>query len=109
MPDNFLNYIFIAVIVAVIAVGITITVRRRSAIRKNGVEADAVVSRVKEQTSVDEEGFTQTTYIYFVTFRGVDGNTVEAMLDKAPKHIKVGDRLTVKYLPEKPKYALHAE
>ena len=37
----------------------------------------------------------------------VFGAGINAIL--LPKHIKVGDRLTVKYLPEKPKYALHAE
>lgn len=102
-----LGYVFIGIFAAVIAVGFVITVRRNNAIRKNGVEADAVVSRIEEHDSVDGDGMIDTTYTYFVTFKTQDGSTVEAQLGKIfQKHYRVGDQFRIMYLPEKTNYAV---
>ena len=98
-----MTYIIIGVVVIVIVGGIIFTIVRTNAIKKNGIEANAVVSRIKEQENTDSEGFTDTTYIYYVTFTTQDGQSVEAKLGNPPSKIKVGDSLTIKYLPNKPK------
>ena len=104
--DSILTYIIIGVVVIVIVGGIIFTIVRTNAIKKNGIEANAVVSRIKEQENTDSEGFTDTTYIYYVTFTTQDGQSVEAKLGNPPSKIKVGDSLTVKYLPNKPKLVI---
>ena len=84
---DILTYIIIGVVVVGIVGGIIFTIMRTNAIKKNGIEANAVVSRIKEQESTDSDGFTDTTYIYL-------------------SRIKVGDSLTIKYLPNKPKLVI---
>ena len=79
---------------------------RTNAIKKNGIEANAVVSRIKEQESTDSDGFTDTTYIYFVKFRTQDGQDIEARLSNPSGTIKIGDELRIKYLPNKPKMVI---
>lgn len=101
-----LTYIIIGVVVVAIVGGIIFTVMRTNAIKKNGIEANAVVSRIKEQENTDSEGITDTTYIYYVTFTTQDGQSVEAKLSNPPSKIKVGDSLTIKYLPNKPKLVI---
>ena len=98
-----LTYVIFGVVVVGIVGGIIFTIMRTNAIKKNGIEANAVVSRIKEQESTDSDGFTDTTYIYYVTFTTQDGQSVEAKLGNPPSKIKVGDSLTIKYLPNKPK------
>ena len=104
--DSILTYIIIGVVVIVIVGGIIFTIVRTNAIKKNGIEANAVVSRIKEQENTDSEGFTDTTYIYYVTFTTQDGQSVEAKLGNPPSKIKVGDELRIKYLPNKPKMVI---
>ena len=59
-----LTYVIFGVVVVGIVGGIIFTIMRTNAIKKNGIEANAVVSRIKEQESTDSDGFTDTTYIY---------------------------------------------
>ena len=59
--DSILTYIIIGVVVIVIVGGIIFTIVRTNAIKKNGIEANAVVSRIKEQENTDSEGFTDRT------------------------------------------------
>ena len=101
-----LTYVIFGVVVVGIVGGIIFTIMRTNAIKKNGIEANAVVSRIKEQESTDSDGFTDTTYIYFVKFTTQDGQEVESRLSNPPSRIKVGDSLTIKYLPNKPKLVI---
>ena len=102
-----LNYVLFAIVAIVIAVSFVITVRRNRAIRKNGIEVNATISKIEERDTVDSDGGVSTTYTYFVKFTTVDGNTAEAMLGEIfQKSYRVGDELRVMYLPEKPNYAV---
>ena len=78
----------IAAIIAIVAVaaivGIVFAFKRNSAIKKNGIEADAVVSRIKEEEIERENGFYDVNYVYYVKYQTQDGNTVEAKLNGAP-------------------------
>ncbi len=44
-------------------------------INQNGIETDAVVSRIKEHVTTDLHG-TSVTYTYYVTYRAMNGQTV---------------------------------
>ena len=100
------TYVMFGVVVVGIVGGIIFTIMRTNAIKKNGIEANAVVSRIKEQESTDSDGFTDTTYIYFVKFRTQDGQDIEARLSNPSGTIKIGDELRTKYLPNKPKMVI---
>ena len=110
-------YAIIGFIVAVLILGVAVTAKRNNEIRQNGIETDAVVSCIKENESVDEDGFVTVSYTYYVTYRTMDGQTVEAKLGSGKSidnHIgkswhsdlKEGVSVRIKYLPEKPKYVI---
>ncbi len=101
--------IFIAV-VAFVAVTLVITIIRNNKIRKNGIEAEAVISRIEESESVDSDGGVDITYKYFVTYKTMDGKTVEARLGKIMQtRYHRGQTLNIMYLPEKPDYVVPAK
>ena len=100
------KYVLFAVVAALIAGYAVYSIIRRNKILKNGVEVDAVVSRIEEETEPSGEGGVDVRYTYYVTYRAPDGQTVEAVLDHAPGRTREGDPVRIKYLPEKPKYAI---
>ena len=97
--------IFGAVAALIVGVGIY-SIIRNSKIRKNGVEADAIVSRIEEDGTASSEGGADYTDIYCVAFSDQNGKTVEARLNSRPGHTRVGDSVRIKYLPEKPHFAV---
>lgn len=98
---------FIFGAVAAVIIGVAIyTILRNNKIRKSGVEADAVVSRIEEERTTSSEGGADFTEIYYVTYVNQEGQTVEARLDSAPGRTREGDPVRIKYLPEKPHFAI---
>lgn len=75
--------------------------------KKNGTEAEGVITRIEEETSYDSDG-ASTSYDYYVLYTRTDGEAsrqeVEAKLTNPGfgRGLKVGKRIKVKYLPEKP-------
>lgn len=106
MQGNTLFYVIGGIIVVAIIIAIVFIVKRYNNIKKNGVEADAVISRIKEDETRNDDGSVDYSYIYYVKFTAQDGQVVEARLGGAPRFTRVGDRVRIKYLPEKPKYAI---
>ena len=100
----FKYYLFAAVAALIVAAAIYTFIRNRK-IRKNGVETDAVVSRIDESVSASPDTV-DVNYIYYVTYVSQDGKTVEARLDSAPGYTRVGEPVRIKYLPEKPNFAV---
>lgn len=47
-------------------------------IDQNGIETDAVVSRVTETVSSDSDGMVSISHTYYVTYRAMNGQTAEA-------------------------------
>ena len=97
--------LFIAVAALIAGVAIYNFIRSKK-IRRNGVEADAVVSRIEESSSPGNEGGVDFTYTYYVTYKTQDGCTVDAQLNHAPGYTRVGESVRIKYLPEKPHHAV---
>lgn len=98
-------YAIIAVVVIAVGIGLVFNFKRSKAINERGIEADAVVSRIKE-VETENDGHREVSYEYFVKYRNEAGETVEAKLGNPPRFIMEGTELRVKYLPEKPKYVL---
>ena len=103
-----MTYVLIAVVVIALVVAAVFTIKRNNAIQKNGIEADAVVSRIEDQET-ENDGRREVNYIYYVQYQTQDGKTVEAKLGNEPAHLFVGSKLRIKYLPEKPKYVIPAK
>ena len=101
-----LMYVIIAVVVVVVIAGFIFNYKRSKAISERGVEVDAVVSRIQENEGEDSDGNRTTDYVYYVKYTNEAGETVEAKLGNPPRFLMAGSQLRVKYLPEKPKYAL---
>lgn len=97
--------IFVGVALIIVAV-VIYTILRNNKIRKSGVETDAVISRIEEERMTSSEGGADFTEIYYVTYVNQQGQTVEARLDSAPGRTREGDRVRIKYLPEKPHFAI---
>lgn len=100
-----MTYAIIAGIVIAVVIGLVFNYKRSKAINERGIEADAVVSRIKE-IETENDGQRETRYEYFVKYRNEAGETVEAKLGNPPRFLMEGTELRVKYLPEKPKYVL---
>ena len=100
-----MTYAIIAVIVIAVVIGLVFNYKRSKAINERGIEADAVVSRIKE-IETENDGQRETRYEYFVKYRNEAGETVEAKLGNPPRFLMASTELRVKYLPEKPKYVL---
>ena len=98
--------IMIAVFFAVFLTLLLYTILRGRKILKNGIEAEAVVSQIKESESTDADGVTTTDYIYFVNFQNEKGEIVEARLGNPPRSAVVGTQINIKYLPEKPNFVV---
>ena len=99
-------YIWIAVFVIAIVAGFVYNYKRSQKINQEGVEADAVVSRVKEIEKETENGGHDVDYEYYVRYQSQSGENVEAKLGNPPRFLTEGTQLRIKYLPEKPKYVL---
>ncbi|MBQ8133850.1 MAG: hypothetical protein IJ192_05540 [Clostridia bacterium] len=96
-----LEYVLIGVFVVTIVAVVIFTVMRNKAIKENGIETNAVVSRVEKDADPDSNSYT-----CYVTYTTVYGQNVEARLNRLPDYTHVGDIVSIKYLPKKPKYVL---
>ena len=93
--------IIIAVIAVAVIAGFVFSYKRSKAINENGIEMDAVVSRIKEIEGEDADGHREVTYEYFVRYQNEEGQTVEAKLGNPPRFLMEGTHLRVKGLSEK--------
>ena len=101
------SYIFGVVIVAVVVAGVIYSILLIRKVQKNGIEADAVLTRIEVNTDTDSDGDITTTTTYYVTYVNQEGQRVEArLMTNPPRSVREGASLRVKYLPEKPKYAV---
>ena len=75
--------------------------------KKNGIETMAVVSNITEETTMDSDG-SNTSYTYYVRYTTSDGVQQEAKIANMgfKKGPEIGDRIKIKYLPEKPNAAV---
>lgn len=114
-------YIVGPIIVIAIVVGVVFTAKRNHAINQNGMEADAVVTRIKKSETTDTDTLNTTIhYTYYVTYQTQGGQTVEAKLASGKSFenrigkswdsdLHEGSNVRIKYLPEKPKYVIRMQ
>lgn len=97
---------------AIIVLGLVVAVAAFMAYKiwitkKNGIETEAVVSNITEETTMDSDG-SSTSYTYYVRYTASDGVQQEAKIANMgfKKGPEIGDRIKIKYLPEKPNAAV---
>lgn len=92
------------IFIVVILILIGFSVLRNNAIKNNGIEVKAKISRIEKDESSDDGNI---TYHHYVSYEDKDGNLQEAMiLNKLNKHFELGEELTIRYLPERKKEAV---
>ena len=102
------GYLIPVIFIVVFAGGIAFAFYRNHIIKSQGIEADAFITRVEERDSTDSDGSTSTTYNYYVRYTDQGGVQREALLTNTytQRNLVPGDRLKIKYLPGKEKYAV---
>ena len=105
---KYIKYVFSGIIVGILAAAFLYYMILKRKIMREGIETDAVISRIKIETDTDSDGGTTTTKTYYVRYENADGETVEALVGNPPvrRSIAEGTRLRVRYLPEKPNYVI---
>ena len=98
------TYIIIGIVVVVVVIVAVYSFLRNKKINENGIEADAVISRIDTDTQTDSDGSVSTNETYYVDYQNAEGEIVTAKLGNPPFGAVVGTAMRVKYLPEKPKY-----
>ena len=68
---------------------------------KNYPEIEVTVTQIERDETVDTDGTTTEETTVHVSYT-VDGKEYNEILDDAPDNLKEGDKLTVRYNPEKP-------
>lgn len=107
---SILNGLFVAAVILAVAAAIYILYNIWYT-KKNGTEAEAVITRIEEETTYDSDG-ASTSYDYYVLYTrtdgGASGQEVEAKLTNPGfgRGLEVGKRIKIKYLPEKPNAAV---
>ena len=94
---------------ALLALGTAVILLRRSRIKRAGTETDAVVSRITRNESRNDDGSTGTSVYYNVRYTDNERQTREAVLMSPPAGLQEGTRLRIRYLPDKPKFAVVTE
>ena len=99
---------------------IILTSKRNKVIKQNGIETNAVVTRVVESVSTadDDDGSETYSYTYYVTFQTQEGQSVEARLSSGKtvdvrvndvgwdRDLHEGSHVRILYLPEQPDCAV---
>lgn len=84
-----------AVFLIVIVAGMLVSRKLKKGINENGIETDAVVSRVSEDMSQDLSDFT-----VYVKFRIENGEEVEGVISNPRADLEEGQRVRIKYHPK---------
>ena len=83
------------VFAAVFAVGVVVSRMIKNGTEKNGIEADAIVSRI-----VDDGTPTDIDINVYVCYRTANGEEAEAILANPRSDLEEGQRVRIKYHPK---------
>ena len=83
------------VFLAVIAAGILVSRRIKSGINENGIETDAVVSRITDNGTQEDIDIN-----VYVRYRTEDGEEIEGVLSNPRANMEEGQPVRIKYHPK---------
>ena len=84
-----------AVFLSVFVTGMLVSRRMKRSIKENGIETDAVVSRI-----VDDGTGAEIDINMYVRYRTEDGSEVEGILSNPRTDLEEGQRVRIKYHPK---------
>lgn len=84
-----------SVFLIVIVGGILVSRKIKKGINENGIETDAVVSRISEDMSQDISDFT-----VYVKYRTESGEEVEGVISNPRTDLEEGQKVRIKYHPK---------
>ena len=86
-----------AICVIVFVIRVVLTLKKAKKIDREGIETDAVVSKIVETYDPENHSSSYTTYVKYMDR---DGNTLESpmTLTNCPEHSE-GDEVRIKYIP----------
>ena len=87
--------------IVLISIPFIITLARIIVVRRDGIEADAVVTCLDEHDSTTADGDLVTYEDVIVRYRTKEGRLVESSLVNPKCNMKIGDWVTIKYIPGK--------
>lgn len=85
---------WVAFLVVLVA-GMLVSRKMKKGINENGIETDAVVSRISEDMSQDLSDFT-----VYVKYRTEDGEEVEGVISNPRTDLEEGQQVRIKYHPK---------
>ena len=104
----YLAVVFFGVTGAVWAYAVYVRLKMRA----KGIETNAVVTSIETGESTDEDGFSRTDFYYHVRYQNQSGETVDGVLQffvSGRKKLQVGDRVKIKYLPNRQEQPIMTE
>ena len=78
-------------------------------VRRDGLDAEAVVARIEVSESLDSDGTRSVTKRCIVRYTNQNGTLVEAALANPKKGLAEGGRVRIKYLPGRENYPVLTE
>ena len=104
----YLAAVFFAVMGAVFAYAVYVRLKTKA----QGIETNAVVTFIETSESSDSDGHTTTDFYYHVRYQNQAGETVDGVLQffvTGRKNLQVGDRVKIKYLPNRQEQPIMTE
>ena len=88
-------------IITIILIGIPflIVFARIFIVKRDGIEAEAVVTYIDEFDSADADGDLITYETVYVRYRTNEGRLVQTSLVNPKSNLRIGDWITIKYIP----------
>ena len=83
-----------AAFILILAAGMLVSRRMKKGISENGIETDAVVSRITEDMSQDLSDF-----MVYVRYRTQNGEEIEGVLSNPRTDLEEGQQVRIKYHP----------
>ena len=80
--------------------------------KAEGIETTAVVSRIEVHewnSGADTGPANDVTLDHFITYVNEDGQTIEALLSNPQGSLEVGDKMKIRYLPDRQDYPVMIE
>ncbi len=105
----------VPVVVIVLLIYVFVTSNIEDDIKKYGVVAEAIVTRVNERSHLENDkksgkvGERVYSYTYYVSYQNQKGETIETKLRTPDLYLLKGQKIHIKYSPKRPKYVIAAQ
>ena len=86
-------------VIVLFSIPFLVVLARIIVVRRDGIEAEAVVTYLDEHDSTTADGDLVTYEEVFVRYRTKEGRLVESSLVNPKGYMRIGEWVTIKYIP----------